>query len=93
MPVQAGVPYVGYTENAIEMVQESILPDVQFDFTDGKDCLGYVTYPEETLVNASYIKDGDDVFYGSGNCYFTALPKGAKVLVQRDGSALRWRAF
>lgn len=84
--VQAGAPYVGYREDAIEMVQESILPDVQFDFTDGKDCLGYVTYPEETLVNASYILDGDDVFYGSGNCYFTALPEGAKVLVQRDGS-------
>ena len=84
--VQAGVPYVGYTENATEVIQESLLPDVQTGFTDGVDCLGYVTYPEETLVNASYIMDGDDVFYGSGTSYFTALPEGAKVLVQRDGS-------
>ena len=84
--VQAGVPYVGYTENAIEVVKESLLPELQYDYSDGKDCLGYVTYPEETLVNASYIMDGDDVFYGTGTCYFTALPEGAKVLVQRDGS-------
>ena len=84
--VQTGVPYVGYTENATEIIQESLLPDVQTGFTDGVDCLGYVTYPEETLVNASYILDGDDVFYGAGTSYFTALPEGAKVLVQRDGS-------
>ena len=84
--VQAGVPYVGYTENSIEVVKESLLPELQYDYSDGKDCLGYVTYPEETLVNASYIMDGDDVFYGTGTCYFTALPEGAKVLVQRDGS-------
>ena len=70
----------------IEVVKESLLPELQYDYSDGKDCLGYVTYPEETLVNASYIMDGDDVFYGTGTCYFTALPEGAKVLVQRDGS-------
>ena len=48
--------------------------------------LGYVTYPEETPVNASYIRYGDDVFYGYGTSFFTALPEGAKVLVRRDGS-------
>ena len=53
--VQAGAPYVGYTENAIELVQESILPALQYDYTDGKDCLGYVIYPEKTLVNASFL--------------------------------------
>ena len=84
--VQAGVPYVGYTYRAVESIQESILPDIQTDSADGVDCLGYVTYPTETLVNASYIMDKDDVFYSSGTDYFTALLKGAKVLVQRDGS-------
>ncbi len=84
--VQAGVPYVGYTVNATEVVQESLLPDVQTGEADGDGCLGYVTYPEETLVNASYIMDGDDIFYGCGASYFTALPEGAKALVQRDGS-------
>ena len=84
--VKAGVPYVGYTYDAVDSVRESILPDVQTGTAEGVDCVGYVTYPEETLVNASYIMDGDDVFYSAGADYFTALPKGAKVLVQRDGS-------
>ena len=30
--------------------------------------------------------DGDDVFYAIGTDYFTVLPEGSKVLVQRDGS-------
>ena len=84
--VQNGVPYVGFTMNAVEIVQESLLPGIQTGSADGVDCLGYVTYPEETLVNASYIKDGDDVFYAVGTNYFTALPEGSKILVQRDGS-------
>lgn len=84
--VQAGVPYVGYNEEALEFIQEDLLPDVETGRAFGVDCLGYVTYPEETLVNASYIRDGDDVFYGSGMTYFTALPENAKVLVKRDGS-------
>jgi hypothetical protein len=84
--VQAGVPYVGYTVEATEYIQEFLLPDVQSGYTWGGDCTGYVTYPEETLVNASYILDGDDVLYSIGLNYFTALPEGAKVLVQRDGS-------
>ena len=84
--VQTGVPYVGYTGNAVETIQESILPDLQTGSADGVDCLGYVTYPAETLVNASYIKNGDDVFYSVGTDYFTALPEGSRILVQRDGS-------
>ena len=84
--VQTGVPYVGFTMNAVEIVQESLLPGLQAGSADGVDCLGYVTYPEETLVNASYIMDGDDVFYAVGAGYFTALPEGSKILVQRDGS-------
>ena len=84
--VQNGVPYVGYTMNAVEIVQESLLPGIQTGSADGVDCLGYVTYPEETLVNASYIMDGDDVFCAVGTDYFTALPEGSKILVHRDGS-------
>ena len=84
--VQAGVPLVGYSADATETVQESLLPDVEAGESDVVGCLGYVTYPEETLVNASYILDEDDIFFGGGGSYFTALPEGAKVLVQRDGS-------
>ncbi len=84
--VQAGVPYVGYTESSVETVREYLLPDLQTGSADGVDCLGYVTYPTETLVNASYIMDGDDVFYAIGTNYFTVLPEGSEILVQRDGS-------
>ena len=84
--VQTGVPYVGFTANAVEIIQESLLPGLQTGSADGVDCLGYVTYPAETLVNASYIMDGDDVFYAVGTGYFTALPEGSKILVQRDSS-------
>jgi hypothetical protein len=84
--VQAGVPYVGYTESSVETVREYILPDLQTGSADGVDCLGYVTYPTETLVNASYIMDGDDVFYAIGTNYFTTLPEGSEILVQREGS-------
>lgn len=84
--VKVGAPYVGYAYDAVEGVRESILPDIRTGSADGVDCLGYVTYPTETLVNASYIMDGDDVLYSIGTDYFTALPKGSKILVQRDGS-------
>ena len=84
--VQKGVPYVGYSEETLNVIQESLLPELQTGYTDGVECLGYVLYPEETLVNASYIREEDDIFFSNGLMYITALPKGAKVLVQRDGS-------
>jgi hypothetical protein len=91
--VKAGVPYVGYADYATESVREHLLPDVQTGCTDGIDCLGYVTYPEETLANASYILDGDDIFYSASTNYFTTLPEGAKILVQRDGSRAPLEGF
>ena len=83
--VQAGVPYIGYTKNAVKTVNEKLVT-VAMGSTNGMDCLGFVTYPEKTLTNASYINDGDNVFYGYGTSYFTSLPVGAKILVQGDGS-------
>lgn len=83
--VQSGVPYIGYTSAAVNAVNENVLA-LSTARTEGMDCLGYVTYPEKTLTNASYISDGDNVLYGYGTLYFTAVPEGAKVLVQRDGS-------
>lgn len=47
--------------------------------------LGYVTYPNNTFVNASYIKEGDDIMYEYGTSYFDKLPEGAEVIVQNAG--------
>lgn len=91
--VQAGKTYVGYTSGAVNTVSRSLLDGIATGRVSGMDCLGYCTYPEETLVNASYIADGDDVFYGYGTYYFTAVPEGAKVLVQRDGSKEAMEGF
>ncbi len=90
--VKGGVPYVGYGSKAVEEVRNSLL-DVGTGKTDGMDCLGYVVYPDKTLVNASYLADGDDVFYGYGLHYFTALPQGAKVLVQMDSNKAPLEGF
>ncbi|MBR5534978.1 MAG: S-layer homology domain-containing protein [Ruminiclostridium sp.] len=82
--VQAGVPYIGYTNNAVRTVNEKLVA-VSTGSTAGMDCLGFVEYPEKTLVNASYINEGDNVFYGYGTSHFTSLPVGAQVLVQGTG--------
>ena len=82
--VQNGAAYVGYTSSAVNSVSKNLIP-VSPGRTTGMDCLSTVVYPEKTLVNASYIADGDNVLYGYGLYYFTSLPEGAKVLVQRDG--------
>jgi len=83
--VQSGAPYIGYTSSAVKTVNEKLV-SVATGSTDGMDCLGFVTYPEKTLTNASYINDGDNVLYGYGTSYFTSLPVGSKILVQGDGS-------
>ena len=43
--VQNGAPYVGFTANAVETVQESLLPGIQTGSAVGVHCLGHVTYP------------------------------------------------
>ena len=103
--VQNGAPYVGFTMNAVEIVQESLLPGIQTGSADGVDCLGYVTYPEETLVNASYIKDGDDlstqVISRTGTTYsmpsvrttLRLCPKARGSLYSVTAAALLWKAY
>ena len=51
----------------------------------GTDFLGHVTYPNNTLINATYINEGDDVMYEYGTYWFTKIPEGATVLVQNAG--------
>ena len=60
--VLAGTPYIGYGSSA---TRKNIFGSaLTRSAADGMDCLGYVTYPNTTLVNASYVMDNDDVLYG-----------------------------
>lgn len=83
--VQAGTPYIGYSSSVISTINRNLV-SVATGRTAGMDCLGYVTYPNKTLTNATYINEGDDVFYGYGTYYFTTMPEGAVVLVQGDAT-------
>ncbi len=85
--VQNGKPYIGYgvyaTTGYAELFSEDMM---ELSRAEGMDCLGYVTYPNTSLVNASYVMDGDDILYGYGLGYFSKVPEGATVLVQMDGT-------
>ena len=87
--VKSGTPYIGYGSNAMrsavnlfdegQLVRETVS-------SNAMDALAYVTYPTDSMVTASYVAEGDDILYGYGAGYFAAIPDGAKVLVQLDGS-------
>ena len=87
--VKAGTPYMGYSNDAITgssaFMQELGVEISSCDM--GTDFLGRGVYPNNTLVNATYINEGDDVMYEYGTNWFTKIPKGATVLVQNAGKA------
>ena len=82
--VQKGTPYIGYSSSAYSTVNKNLVA-VGRASTEGMDCLGYVEYPENSMINSSYVAEGDNVLYGYGTYYFTSLPEGAVVLVQGTG--------
>ena len=87
--VKSGTPYIGYGYDAIASAQDlfaqgALVREVVSD--NAMDALAYVTYPTDSLITASYVAEGDDILYGYGAGYFAAIPDGAQVLVQLDGS-------
>ncbi len=87
--VKAGTPYMGYSNDAITG-RSAFMQELGVEISScdkGTDFLGRVVYPNNTLVNATYINEGDDVMYEYGTNWFTKLPEGATVLVQNAGKA------
>ena len=82
--VKNGLPYIGYSYSAASSASD-LIAGVEYTELDGAmDCLTPVVYPNKTLVNASYIADGDDILYAYGLGYFSKVPTGATVLVKSD---------
>lgn len=85
--VQAGLPYIGYGSTACRGTIVSTIGGVTRTGLSGSmDCLAYVTYPNETMVNTTNIKYNDDMMYGYGFGFFSAIPENAVALVACDGS-------
>lgn len=87
--VKAGTPYMGYSNDAITG-RSAFMQELGVEISScdkGTDFLGRVVYPNNTLVNATYINEGDDVMYEYGTNWFTKIPEGATVLVQNADKA------
>lgn len=87
--VKAGTPYMSYSNDAITG-RSAFMQELGVEISScdkGTDFLGRVVYPNNTLVNATYINEGDDVMYEYGTNWFTKIPEGATVLVQNAGKA------
>ena len=91
--VKSGLPYIGYSSAVAASVSELVSGAEYTKLSGAMDCLTPVTYPTKTLVNASYIADGDDTLYAYGLGYFSKLPDGASVLVKADGSKAPTEGF
>ena len=82
--VKNGLSYIGYSYSAASSASD-LIAGVEYTELDGAmDCLTPVVYPNKTLVNASYIADGDGILYAYGLGYFSKVPTGATVLVKSD---------
>jgi LPXTG-motif cell wall-anchored protein len=84
--IAEGVPYIGYTSDALQFVKDAGLADISFTGEDwdwmGYDALDTVVFPEDDIITATYRIEGDRIMYGYGGSYFVSIPKGAKVLIR-----------
>lgn len=94
--IKNGTPYIAYGS--------SVANTVAGLFAEGSvarskvssrsmDALAHVSYPTAHPVTASYAAEGDNIMYGYGAGYFTAIPEGAEVLVTIDGTQAALEGF
>ena len=91
--VKNGLPYIGYGYSAASNASDLISGAAYTELDGAMDCLTPVVYPNKTLVNASYILDGDGILYAYGLGFFSAVPTGATVLVKSDKSRTPTEGF
>lgn len=91
--VKAGKPYIGYGREVGKIQSSLFSGNMNRKSLGGLDLFAYVTYPEKTLVNASYINKADPLLYGYGMGYFSKVPEGSKILVKTDGGRKPMEGF
>lgn len=87
MAVKSGKPYICYgsAASATTRLNSFFNGITRSSVSQGSmDALSYVVYPEENLINASYVAEGDDILYGYGAGFFDKVPEGAQTLVKID---------
>lgn len=99
--MENGAAYIGYGSNAISAItgytdrRGNQIPGCLLSTgslvretvsSESMDALAYVTYPTQSLITASYVSEGDELLYGYGAGYFSAIPEGAQVLIRLDGA-------
>lgn len=81
--VAEGKPYVGYTAGALESVAEM---GIGLEYNDDADlmydALTTVEYPEASLATATYVGEGDNLVYGYGGSFITAVPEGSRIIMK-----------
>jgi len=83
--VKNGKPYLGAGTSVLKTVRDQLLANKGFTYVSTnsyQDALFFVEYLDESMVTASYVADEDNIMYGYGGAYISAIPEGAKILIE-----------
>lgn len=85
--IKKGKPFITYGESAVvDVLDKKLAKGISYESCDyGTDALVEVKYPKKTLVNATYISEGDTIAYEYCTGYFKRVPKSSKVIMKNAG--------